>query len=116
MSFELYNESNSGYLTVPELRQALTHVHGHKKGVKGKLRMVLEIMDADTTLVVDIYDYLQHIAKFPALVFPIFAIQEVMRQYIMGESFWRVTERFAAAKKLNPKIGNMIQNSKIFIN
>ena len=73
-SFDLYNTSGSGSLTLEELRGALIKLHG-KKDIEKKYNPVLELMDLDKNHDISKLEYMTHVRMFPVLVFPIFSVQ-----------------------------------------
>jgi hypothetical protein len=109
-SFEIYNSSGSGKLNKKELHDVLVKIHG-KKHVEAKLASILELMDLDHSFGIDIEEYLGHIKQFPVLMFPVFSIQDTMRQYILGESFWRGKEESAIKYKATPVVKKMLDRS-----
>lgn len=77
-SFEIYNSCGNGILNKHELHDVLEKIHG-KHNINDKLQAVIEIMDVDHSKGIDIDEYLVNIKKFPVLVFPVFAIQVIIK-------------------------------------
>jgi hypothetical protein len=93
-AFDIYDEDKAGSLTKEELRKVLTKVHG-KAHVDSKLRALFEIMDTGHSKDITRNEFIAHVKHFPALVFPIFAIQDKLRQAVLGEGYWRGLEEGA---------------------
>lgn len=109
-TFEIYDSDGKGTLSKHELHDVLVKIHG-KKEVETKLASILELMDIDHNNGIDIDEFLCHIKKFPVLMFPVFAIQDTMRQYIIGESFWQAKEEDAIRYKETPVVQKMLARS-----
>jgi len=109
-AFEIYNSSGSGKLNKKELTDVLVKIHG-KKHVEAKLASILELMDIDHSHGIDVDEFLGHIRQFPVLMFPVFSIQDTMRQYILGESFWQAKEEKALKYKQHPVVKEMLKKS-----
>ena len=90
-AFDMYDEDKEGRLSKEELRKVLTKVHG-KGHVESKLKALFEVMDTGHSKDISRSEFITHVKHFPALVFPIFAIQDKLRQAIIGESYWRGVE------------------------
>jgi hypothetical protein len=73
-SFRIYDLDKTEQLRPAELEHLLGILHG-KADIKGKIRALLEVMDASRSGTISKREYLAAVKKFPILVFPIFAIQ-----------------------------------------
>ena len=107
----MYDTSNTGVLSCEELKFAVQKVHG-KKDLNKVMKAITELMDNDDSRDINKKEYLRHVKRFPALVFPVFSVQDTMRQHIMGESYWKKMEKPASIRKREPYVQELLADVK----
>lgn len=109
-AFDMYDEDHQGSLSKEELRRVLIKVHG-KAHVESKLKAMFEIMDTGHSKDITRQEFMSHVKHFPAIVFPIFGIQNKLRQAILGESYWQGLEASSIEYKKHPQVIKMFEEA-----
>ena len=94
-SFELYDKSGDGLIDQYELRYILTKIHGHSKHIDENVKSTFAIIGHKHSLYISKSEYLANIKHISILVFPLFAIQERLREVILGVRYWICIEDIA---------------------
>ena len=91
-SFDLYNKSGNGLLDAHELKYVLSKIHGRDMHLEEKVQAAFELMSHKNPLYITKSEYMSKIKNMAMLVFPLFAIQDRLREVILGERYWKSIE------------------------
>lgn len=86
-AFDLFDTDNSSRLTHKELEEMVSIVYG-RADLGGQIKKVLQEMDRGGDGMVSKKEFVDHVRKFPALLFPAFELQDQLRKAVCGEDFW----------------------------
>ncbi|KAJ0412447.1 hypothetical protein ATCC90586_005467 [Pythium insidiosum] len=85
--FNVFDADKNGTIEGPELTHLLEMLH--EDGQTSNMKQALSSFDFNDDGKIDFQEFQQLHAQFPSLLYPAFRIQQNMRIYTMGESWWR---------------------------
>lgn len=88
-AFRMYDLDGSGQLEMEELRDLVEEVYGDMMANNVRVTRILDVIDADGDGVISFSEFLDFNRRYPALLFPAYAMQNELRRRCFGESFWR---------------------------
>eukprot|EP01041_Mallomonas_annulata_P010410 gene10410-21713_t len=86
-TFDIFDTDDSGSLTRDEILEMISYVYGTHDLSKSVLKIIHDI-DTSKDGRISKYEFVNAAKKYPALLFPAFEMQDVLRSRIMGDSFW----------------------------
>lgn len=86
--FNIFDADKNGTIEGPELTHLMEMLHG-EDGQTSNMKQALKSFDFNGDGKIDFHEFTQLHAQFPSLLYPVFRIQQNMRLYTMGETWWK---------------------------
>lgn len=110
-AFDLFDKDNSGSLAREEVKDMIEFVYG-KKGLIDNVQRVLKDLDKSGDGKISREEFVTASMKFPALLFPAFELQGVLRDNVLGGDFWNSQLRNADRILAKPQVQELFSRRK----
>jgi hypothetical protein len=86
-AFDIFDKDDSGALTEEEIKALILDVYGKKKVDDSTIAMI-KAMDRNKDKLISKQEFCKGAKMYPQMLYPAFAMQDLLRKNIVGESFW----------------------------
>lgn len=87
-AFDIFDKDDSGALSEDEIKALILDVYGKKKVDDSVIKMI-KSMDRNKDKLISKQEFVKGAKMYPQMLYPAFAMQDVLRQNILGEGFWK---------------------------
>jgi Ca2+-binding EF-hand superfamily protein len=110
-AFALYDDDDNGILDFNEIHFLVAEVFGGTQENASRLQTIMSVLDTDGDGVVSKEEFQAAIPSLPALLFPAFQVQQLMRHSVLGLGFWKLEQqkRLASAKERTHDIFEVLE-------
>ena len=94
-AFDLYDLDSGGALEFNEVQHLVSEVYGVNSGgaLNSRVLKIMDKLDADDSGHVSLKEFVQFNRKYPAILFPAFQMQQILRRATFGERHWEIVSR-----------------------
>eukprot|EP01041_Mallomonas_annulata_P001246 gene1246-2417_t len=93
-AFDMFDTDNSGSLSREEISAMISFVYG-TSDLNKHVQKIIQDIDCSGDGRISKQEFISSVKKFPALLFPAFEMQNILRANVLGDDFWERKGRTA---------------------